>query len=58
MIKFLGIFDPAIKSIIPGLGRVDKTDNARAMAIFGRGMRRAPQAAVASAAYLIDNKLV
>lgn len=58
LIRFLGLFDPAIKSIIPGLGRVDKTDNARAMAVLGRGMRRAPQAAVASAAFLIDNKLV
>ncbi|WP_108813513.1 SDR family oxidoreductase [Loktanella sp. Alg231-35] len=57
LIKLLGIFDPAVKSIIPALGRVDKSDNARAMAIFGRGMRRAPQAAVASAAYLIDNNL-
>lgn len=58
VIKLLGLFDPAVKSIIPGLGRVDKIDNTRAMAIFGRGMRRAQKAAVSSAAYLIDNKLV
>lgn len=57
LIKFLGLFDPAIKSIIPSLGRVDKTDNSRAMGVLGRGMRQAPKAAVASAAYLIDNNL-
>lgn len=58
MIKLMGLFDPSVKSIIPGLGRVDKADNARAMSIFGRGMRRAQKAAVSSAAYLVDNKLV
>lgn len=58
VIRLLGLFDPAIKSIIPGLGRVDKVDNARAMATLGRGMRQAQKAAVSSAAYLIDNKLV
>jgi dihydroflavonol-4-reductase len=58
VIKLLGRFDPAIASIIPSLGRVDKIDNARAMATLGRGMRQAPKAAVSSAAYLIDNDLV
>jgi len=58
VMKFLGLFDPAIKSIIPSLGRVDKIDNARALATLGRGMRQAHKAAISSAAYLIDNKLV
>jgi dihydroflavonol-4-reductase len=58
VMKFLGLFDPAIKSIIPSLGRVDKIDNARALATLRRGMRQANKAAVSSAAYLIDNKLV
>lgn len=57
-IRFLGLFDPAIKSIIPSLGRVDKTDNTRARTTLGRGMRQAPKAAVSTAKYLIDNKLV
>ncbi|MFA8442212.1 NAD-dependent epimerase/dehydratase family protein [Yoonia sp.] len=56
VIKFLGLFDPAIKSIVPSLGRIDKVDNARAMATLGRGMRQAHKAAVSSAAYLIENK--
>ena len=58
VIRLLGIFDPAIKSILPSLGRVDKIDNARAVATFGRGMRQAHKAAVSSADYLIENKLV
>ena len=58
LIRFLGLFDPAIKSIISGLGRVDRVDNARAIKTLGRGMRQAEKAAVASAKYLIDNKLV
>ncbi|WP_037293110.1 SDR family oxidoreductase [Roseobacter sp. CCS2] len=58
LIRFLGRFDPAIKSIIPSLGRVDKMDNARAISTLGRGMRRGQKAAAASATYLIENKLV
>lgn len=58
LIRFLGLFDPAIKSIIPSLGRVDKTDNARAMATLGRGMRQTHKSAVDTANYLIENKLV
>ena len=56
VVRFLAIFDPAIKSITPGLGRVDKLDNARAIATLGRGMRQAHKSAVETAAYLIDNK--
>lgn len=58
VIRFLGLFDPAIRSILPDLGRVDNTDNARARAILGRGMRQAQKAVVSSADYLIENKLV
>lgn len=57
LIRFLGLFDPAIKSILPGLGRVDKIDNSRARTTLKRGMRQAGKAAVASAKYLVDNKL-
>jgi dihydroflavonol-4-reductase len=58
VIRLLGRFDSTIKSIIPSLGRVDRLDNARAIATFGRGMRQAEKAAVSTANYLIDNKLV
>ena len=57
VIRFLGHFDPAIKSIIPSLGRVEKISNARAIKTLGRGMRQAHKSAAASATYLIDNKL-
>lgn len=57
VVKLLGRFDPAIRAIIPDLGRVTKTDNSRARATLGRGMRQAHKAAVSSAQYLIDNKL-
>lgn len=58
LIRFLGLFDPAIRSITPSLGKVDRMDNARAMALLGRGMRQAPKAAVSSATYLVENDLV
>lgn len=58
VVRFLGLFDPAIKSILSGLGRVDSVDNARAVATLGRGMRQAQKAAVSSAKYLIDHELV
>jgi dihydroflavonol-4-reductase len=58
VVRFLGFFDPAIKSIVPGLGRVDKLDNARALKTLGRGMRQGHKAAIDTATYLIDNKLV
>lgn len=58
VVKFLGLFDPAIRTIIPSLGRAEKIDNSRARATLGRGMRQAPKGVVSTAAYLIDNKLV
>lgn len=57
VIRFLGRFDPAIRSIIPALGKVDKSDNSRARATLGRQLHQAHKAAVSSAKYLIDNKL-
>lgn len=56
--RFLARFDPAIRSIVPLLGKQEKTDNTRAMSILGRGMRQAPKSVTASAKHLIDNGLV
>ena len=58
LIKLFGLFDPAIKSIVPSLGRVDKYDNSRAMATLGHGMRQAPKAAASSATFLVENDLI
>lgn len=58
VVKLLGIFDPAIRSIIPSLGRQDKVDNSRAIATLGRGMRQAPKGVVETATNLIKNRVV
>ena len=58
VVKFLALFDPAIRQIVPSLGRIDKIDNSRAISVLGRGMRQTPKSVVSTAAYLIDNDLV
>jgi dihydroflavonol-4-reductase len=58
IVRFLGLFDPAIKSILPTLGRLDKIDNSRAKATLGRGMRQAPKSIGSTARYLVENRLV
>ncbi len=57
-IRLLARIDPAIRTIVPFLGTLEKTDNARAIATLGRGMRQAPKSVVSSAKHLIDNNLV
>ena len=57
IVRLLARFDPAIRTIVPSLGRQDRYDNARAMATLGRGMRQVNKSVVATAAYLIDKKL-
>ncbi|WP_333714357.1 SDR family oxidoreductase [Yoonia sp.] len=56
VIRLLGLFDPAVRSIVPNLGRVDKFDNSRAKATLGRGMHQSRNAVVDAARYLIENK--
>ncbi len=58
VVRFLALFDPAIKSIIPALGQEQKMDNSRAIATLGRGMRQSQKSIVACAKHLIDNGLV
>ncbi len=58
IIRFLGLFDPAIRSIVPILGRHEKMDNSRAMKTLGRGMRQTPKSVVTTANYLIEQKIV
>ena len=58
LIRLMARFDPAIKSILPGLGRVDRVDNSRARAVLGRGMRQAHKAAAQTADYLVEKRLV
>ena len=58
LIRLLAIFDPAIRSILPSLGRREKFDNARAKSTLGRGLYRGEQAIVATGQYLVDEKIV
>jgi dihydroflavonol-4-reductase len=58
IVRLLARFDPAIRTIVPALGRQDRYDNSRAMATLGRGMRQVNKSVVATAGYLIDSKLV
>lgn len=58
IVRLLSRFDPAIRTIVPSLGRQDRMDNSRAMATLGRGMRQVHKSVVTTATYLIDHKLV
>lgn len=58
LIKFLGLFDPAIKGIVPQLGRSQPTDNARAKALLGRDLMDARAAAVEGADFILSEGLV
>ena len=58
LVRLMARFDPAIRTILPSLGRQDRIDNSRAMATLGRGMRQVNKSAVATAAYLLAQKRV
>ena len=58
IVRFLALFQPALRTITGGLGKFEKLDNSRAMATLGRGMRQTPKSVVTTAQYLIDQKLV
>ena len=57
LIKFLGLFDPAIKGIVPQLGRRQPTDNSRAKALLGREFMDARAAAVEGAEFILAEGL-
>ena len=58
IVRFLALFQPALRTITGGLGKFEKLDNSRAMATLGRGMRQTPKSVVTTAQYLIDQELV
>lgn len=58
MVKFLGLFDPAIRSIVPGLGKSQKADNSRAKDLLGRDLRDVRESVVETARDLIDKGVV
>ncbi len=58
MVKALGLFDPAIRGIIPDLGCHSPTDNSRARALLGEEFLDVRESVVSTANYLIDNDLI
>jgi dihydroflavonol-4-reductase len=58
LIKLLGLFDPAIRGIIPQLGKPQPIDNARAKALLGRDLLSPREAAQEAGQFLIAEGLV
>lgn len=58
IVKVLGLFDPAIRGIIPDLGRHSPTDNSRARTLLGEEFLDVRESVVSTADYLIDNDLI
>ncbi len=54
MIRALALFDPALRTVTPLLGREERFDNARARALLGRDLADPVAATVASGRALID----
>lgn len=58
LVKLLSLFDKAIKSIVPILGREQRMSNTRAQEILGIDFIRPEESVRLSAAYLVENDLV
>lgn len=58
LIRGLALFDPAIRSILPQLGRLDQMSNDRARAEMDMTFIPAEQSLVETARYLIDHDLL
>jgi len=58
LMRAMGIFDPAIRSIVPALGRFDRVSNLRARQVLGMSLIPAREAVRAAAAWLVENRRV
>ena len=58
LVRFLAWFDPAIRSIVPSLGKKHVVSNARAREVMEMQFTDAADAVRSSGAFLIDNDLV
>ncbi|MFT4961353.1 MAG: dihydroflavonol-4-reductase [Paracoccaceae bacterium] len=58
LIRLMAIFDKAIRSIIPMLGKHENVSGARAQSLLGMEFRDVRQAIRDSGAYLVDNRLL
>lgn len=57
-LRLLALFDPEVRSILPKIGKAERLSNARAQAEMGMTFIPAAEALKATAASLIDRKLV
>lgn len=57
IVKLLALFDPAIKSVVPSLGKRQEIDNTKAKEMLGIEFRDIRLAAKETAHYLVDNNL-
>lgn len=55
LVRVLGLFDPAIRSVLPTLGRFDIVSNARARDMLGLDFISAEDAVRAAGAWLVEN---
>jgi dihydroflavonol-4-reductase len=58
LIRLLALFDPALRTVTPNLGRSEAFDNARARALLGRDLADPLAATVASAHALVKLGLI
>ncbi len=54
-IRFMGLFDKTIRSIVPILGREQRVSNARAKDVLGMEFRDVAQSVREAGAFLVDN---
>ena len=58
IVRFLSLFDPSIKTILPNLGRVDTLDSTAAREVLGIAFRDAEDALRDSGRFLVERGLV
>jgi dihydroflavonol-4-reductase len=58
LLRLLGIFDGQIRAILPAIGKMERIDNTRARAVLGRDLIPPREALLASADFIVSNRLV
>jgi len=58
LMRVMALFDPAIRSIVPMLGRTEMVSNARAQKLLGMEFRDSGDSIRHSGDYLVKNNLV
>ena len=58
LIKAIGLFDPAVKEIVPQLGVTQKANNAKARNLLGREFTDLQESVLTTARFLIEKEIV